>query len=437
MRTIIKQKTLKNGIRVVTSSSKETSFVSYCVSFAAGTVFADKKHSGLAHFFEHCCFHSTNKHSKEEMVLIEKDHAAYSNASTSGRIMDFDGSCFAKDLYTILDLLFERLYDSKYDHKEIEDEKRIVHQEISRSLLDKKKQIFEKINKVLFPSIYVGSFKILGSHEELDDICDNDLKEFAKKYLLPSRMVVSVSGNVNISKLSKYLLKKFPEKSIEQPFVLQQEGEPKVGKNEYIEANLIENNSVKIYLHLTNDLQKGTREHISLSMLASVLSGMGFNSLFYRIIREEKQLVYSIATYLESYGKTEYFCIAFETTKLKDVLTEICNVLVDVAKNGVDERLLNHYKQWKKRSIEKRNEDIYGRPPHLASSKILCDEDCSQKYYDKIDGLALSMTNDDVKSAAKMVLNTGRIVIATDSKLFGEEQAKEFTKLFSKAKKKI
>jgi len=34
-------------------------------------------------------------------------------------------------------------------------------------------------------------------------------------------------------------------------------------------------------------------------------------------------------------------------------------------------------------------------------------------------------------------LNTGRIVVATDSKLFGEEQAKEFTKLFSKAKKKI
>lgn len=436
MRTSIEQKTLKNGIKVITHESRQTSFASFCIAFGAGAHVVKKKETGLAHIVEHCIMNSTKKHTKEELSAFEKDHAASSNAATGEYFMSFIGDCFSKDLFLMLDVAFERIFEPAFDEKETEEEKQIIHQELDRELKSKRRIRDLKIEKTLFPKTYYNSLDTLGSHEGIDSVKVADLKKFAANYLTVKNMVVSVTGNVKIEQLSKYLLKKFKEKA-QTGACVERACEKITAKSCYVNANLIENNSFRIYFHITDEWERKDRNFRAFFELADVLAGVGKESVLRQVLREQKQLVYSVFCRVCRTNKSSYLYIEFETTKLEQVFEQVVKVLLDVAKNGVSERLLNQSREKQRREILSREEDIRGRNPGSNAIDILFGQECSIKLFKELDEMDLSLTNEDVKAAAKKLLQNNRIVIAGDSKEFGEDCFKIFMKYYKKACKEF
>ena len=436
IRTKIEQRVLPSGIRVLAQTSKDTSFVQFSIAFAAGSKFVKNKETGLAHFLEHCIMNSTKKHTDVELSQMERDRAAKSNAMTSAHCMQFVGSCFAKDIYYMMDIMFERIFEPAFKEDETENEKKIVYQEIERRMRDKQALKHFAIQEQLYPKTHLHPDDNLGTCEGLAGVTTQDLRRYAKQRFKPSNMVVCVAGNVSIGALCKYLNGKF-EKSNIKPYVIKRESEIIKEKNAFIETNVIGNNQCVISIHTTDNFVRGSKQSLAYYMLSQVLSVVGKESVLNKRIREEKQLVYGIGTGAENWGKSQYCQIFFETTKLEEVFKEINNVLSDVAIHGVDERLLMQAKESIKRNILQRNEDIYGRSPTRMAADILFGEDCSMENFQKEDDILLGLTNEDIKNAAKSLLQNNRIVIATDSNVFGKKDSRKFIKYYNKACEKI
>ncbi len=182
------------------------------LSFDYGAMHDEAGLEGTAHFLEHMLFKGSDLF--EDQKATQEFGKVYAldtlNASTSLYHLKLTAKCLPQNLETVLNGLFDMVNTTKLRPSDVEDEKKVIVQEIWRTYLNKKHLEYNKMNAEnawfdIPEFIRVGL--AFGWPDSVERIEQKDLKKAQEKYLIKNNLTICIAGNLESIDEVKNILK--------------------------------------------------------------------------------------------------------------------------------------------------------------------------------------------------------------------------------------
>lgn len=332
-----------NGLRLVVNTSKNKDIVSFKIFVKAGSMDEDADNLGTAHFLEHMFFKSTNKHSAKELLTTFDYLGANQNAYTSNTKTCYFFQCLSENVKNCVELYSEMFFNTNFSEEEIENEKNVIIEELKRDEdIPSSKCIRLAVGSMFHKTPY--EHDIIGTEESVRNVTKQKLIDFKNKFYNPQNLVISVSGNVGISQISKlvekYFIKKFNN---EGTFVREDKFYKLKAREKYVAFN---KNNQQSCVYVITDLGNLSVHKRRVYMLYYAILGLDMSSKLFQKIREEKGYVYDISANSTVLLKNSFGEIIFQTSSenVDEALNEIQKIIKDCATGDITEEELNKVK---------------------------------------------------------------------------------------------
>ena len=191
--------TLSNGIRIILSHTPSRVVYSG-VYINVGSRDEHGEDEGIAHFIEHTLFKGT-EHRRAWHILNRIDGVGGElSAFTTREETCVYATSLAEHLPRCLELFADMLFHSTFPETEIEKEKDVVLEEINTYNDIPAERIGDQFEEMVYEGHPIAH-KILGTKRTVRHFTSERLRERLRQYYTPSRMVVSVVGNVDFGRL--------------------------------------------------------------------------------------------------------------------------------------------------------------------------------------------------------------------------------------------
>ena len=193
--------TLPNGIKIILSHtpSRVTYSGVYINVGSRDEVGADE---GMAHFIEHSLFKGT-EHRKAYHILNRIDGVGGElNAFTTKEETCVYASSLSEHLERCLELFADILFHSTFPLNEIEREKDVVLEEINSYNDSPSELIYDQYEELAYEG-HPLAHNILDTKRNVKKFTPERLRRHMERNYTPERMVVTVSGNVEMGRLVK------------------------------------------------------------------------------------------------------------------------------------------------------------------------------------------------------------------------------------------
>ncbi len=192
----IQQRTLPNGLKVVSLQDKSSPTVSIHVWYNVGSKDDPQGRSGFAHMFEHLMFKSTKNMPNEKMDRLTEDVGGFNNASTYDDFTNYYEVVPSNYLESLLWAEGERMVNLNVDEKNFASERDVVKEEFRQRILANPYgmlfgQYLEKLSFTTHPYKRPG----IGNLDELQAATVDDANAFYKTYYRPDNAVLIVVGD--------------------------------------------------------------------------------------------------------------------------------------------------------------------------------------------------------------------------------------------------
>jgi zinc protease len=206
----IKQRTLPNGLRVVSLQDNSSPTVSIHVWYNVGSKDDPEGRSGFAHMFEHMMFKSTKNMKSEMFDRLTEDVGGYNNASTWDDYTNYYEVVPSNYLETLLWAEAERMVNLNVDEATFASERDVVKEEFRFRILSQPYgrlfgQHLEKLSYTTHPYRRPG----IGNLDELSAATPADANSFYKLYYRPDNAVLIVVGDFDPAQLDAWTDKYF------------------------------------------------------------------------------------------------------------------------------------------------------------------------------------------------------------------------------------
>ena len=173
-----------SGLTLLYDKNNINNSTSIDVTFDCGAR-CDGEKAGLSHFCEHMFFTGTDKLSKQDVTKRYIDFIK-SNAYTNYSEIRFTGSVITKRLCDYLIAVQDMICNSTFTKRAIEEEKKIVIQEIV-SDTDRHFRHAGRLSAYELYGLECFAKGVLGTAESVNSITSKDIKSYVKKYHLMIR----------------------------------------------------------------------------------------------------------------------------------------------------------------------------------------------------------------------------------------------------------
>ncbi len=191
----IKQRTLPNGLKVVSVQDNSSPTVSIHVWYNVGGKNDPMGRSGFAHLFEHMMFKSTKNMPNEKMDRLTEDVGGYNNASTWDDFTNYYEVVPSNYLETLLWAEAERMVNLNVDETNFQSERSVVQEEFRTSVLNPPYgRFFEYISSLSYEK-HPYKRGVIGNLEELDAATREDANKFYKSFYRPDNAYLIVVGD--------------------------------------------------------------------------------------------------------------------------------------------------------------------------------------------------------------------------------------------------
>ena len=214
-----RDRTLPNGLRVLSVGDHSSPTVSIQVWYKVGSKDDPEGRSGFAHLFEHMMFKGTRNMKDEMMDRLTEDVGGFNNASTSDDFTNYYEVVPSNYLETLLWAEAERMGSLNVDDKNFKSERAVVQEEFrSRILAPPYGRLFYAIEKRSFTT-HPYRRPGIGSLEELDAATLEDVQTFFSTFYRPDNATLIVVGDFDEKQLDAWVDKYFgrvpkPNKSV-------------------------------------------------------------------------------------------------------------------------------------------------------------------------------------------------------------------------------
>lgn len=329
---------LPNGQTLVVQEVRNNPIVTIDTWVRTGSINETDSNSGVAHFLEHLFFKGTKKHPVGEFDRILESKGAIINAATSKDFTHYYITIPSVYFNTALDLHADMLTDPQIPRKELEQERKVVLEEISKDLNTPAKKVYNNLNEMMY-SHHPYKRKVIGSADVISTIRREEILEFFNNYYAPSNMVTVIVGDVDTAKVIEQVSEAFNtnyKKPIKKHFRKEFPLFAQKRKVEYLDT---QSGYMMVGFRGVN---VSDNDMFALDVLAEILGG-GKSSKFYRNIKEQKGLAFSISASNGSYKDDGIFYInanymPINVEKLEKAIFDEINY---IQKYGVTEEELN------------------------------------------------------------------------------------------------
>ena len=172
---------LPNGQTLVVQEVRNNPIVTVDTWVKTGSVNENDANSGVAHFLEHLFFKGTKKHPVGEFDRILESKGAIVNAATSKDFTHYYITIPSEYFETALDLHSDMLTNPQIPRKELEKERKVVLEEISKDGNNPSKKVYENLNEMMY-SYHPYKRKVIGSADVISTITREEILEFFNNY---------------------------------------------------------------------------------------------------------------------------------------------------------------------------------------------------------------------------------------------------------------
>ncbi len=285
-----KNKTLENGVRLVTIPMKDHPTVTVLVMTEAGSINEAEDKHGIAHFLEHMAMKGGEKYKTPYDVSSTLDSVgASSNAFTGQEYTGYYAKGNPKHFSTLFDVISDIYLKARVDEEELSKEKGVIIEEINMYKDTPRIYVQDLFYRAVYGDQPAGRHP-LGTKETVSALTREDFISFLKKHYVAENTIVVVAGKFDSKKVEKEVKEKYGKmpriKRPGRPRVLEGQSEPKF---------LVESRKTdQLHVNLGVRALKASDKKVPvLLVLNSVLSG-GMSGRLFQKLREEMGVCYYI-----------------------------------------------------------------------------------------------------------------------------------------------
>lgn len=389
--------TLKNGLRIITSSYPQLETVSLGIWIKTGSAYEKQEVNGISHFLEHMSFKGTKTRSALQISEAIEDVGGQSNAYTSREFTAYYAKMLKNDTELALDVLSDSLMNSTFPEEEIKKEREVVVQEIKQTIDTPDDIIFDYFQSNAFKDQALGR-SILGPKEIVRGFTRKTLQDYLQTNYAAENMVVCAVGNIDHDKFVKMAEQRMQGIQPKTNFVPE---EQKYIGGFYAEKRNIEQAHVILGFR---GMPYSTEQYYPI-ILFSTLFGGGMSSRLFQEIREKRGLVYSVYSFTSSHTQDGIFGI-YAGTGRKDLPT-LMPVIIEEIKKVCDQKVLQ--KELDRAKTQLKANMLMSLESSSSVAEVLARQ---HLIYNRIIPIAEmverieKVTLDDIQNVAQTVFNT-------------------------------
>lgn len=394
---------LQNKAEVCLVPLKDAQSTTVLIMFPVGSRYESFKLNGVSHFIEHLFFKGTKKRPTTLKLTSEIDRlGAEYNAFTSKEYTGYYIKSAAKYLETSLDILSDMIFNSLFDAREMEREKKVVAEELKMY----KDNPLMNIETVFEHTLYNGSplgWDIGGTVKHVLAYKRDDVLKYRDTYYLPSQMKIIIAGAVDSK--TKNLVEQYFEShtSVKKPHT---EFKPVVfGSTKQNERMVVEHKTtdqVQMMLGFPGFSHMDSRIHAE-TVMNTILGGSMSSRLFIQI-RERRGLAYVVRSGADQFRDTGYTFVraGLEAKNINKALSVITSEVEKMTEKGASKKELEDAKTHIRGSFTLSLEDSSVQANYYARQLLFHSTiETPDEVLMKID----QVTHDDVKAVAKKLFN--------------------------------
>jgi zinc protease len=284
----MKERTLANGLRVVTVQDNSTPTVSLHVWYDVGGKNDPPGKSGFAHMFEHMMFKATKNMPNEKMDRLTEDVGGFNNASTWPDYTNYYEVVPSNHLETLLWAESDRMVNLNVDETNFASERDVVKEEYRQGVLAPPYgKLYWLLDDITFQK-HPYRRGVIGNLDELSAATRADAEAFYKTYYRPDNAVLIIVGDFDQKQLDSWIDKYFgriPKPSGEIPRVT-------VTEPEWTTERRFNETGPRVPFPATAVVYRAPRTNHpdipALRIAASILSGGESSRLYQSLIRSQQ-----------------------------------------------------------------------------------------------------------------------------------------------------
>jgi predicted Zn-dependent peptidase len=341
--TIKEQKTVKyeNGLTSILINNKNNLVASVIVFVMVGSVNENSYQTGLSHFLEHLMFKVIKNYIGDMMTRKIENMGGYINAATTKEFTMYYINIQKDGLEESIRMLADSIQNPLFMQSEIDVEKKVVIEEIQRHFDNPISVLYEKFYETIYTKSALRN-SIIGTSHIITNISYKEVYNYYRSHYIPEKMVVVVSGNFDEFSVKKLIYETFGKfKKQTKPI------DPLLIEEACIGKDVVEYGEVELGYMITGFLGPSVNEEdIYVADLAVNILGGGKTSRLYRVIYEQKHLVYTIESFFVTGKGTGniYIISTFDPKNLEDIKIEIKKQIENIISEGITEEELNRVK---------------------------------------------------------------------------------------------
>ncbi len=201
--TQTKEYELENGLRVFLYEKHTLPLINCSVAVNLGTKDESEETSGLVHILEHyILFRGTQLRSGTQISQDIRRHGAYFNAYTGLDLSVFEISLPSEHADFALINQKEILFNLKIDQEQLDEEKKVILEEISQVQDDPIKYA----TSLVYQNLFVGhpyQKPVYGKKEVIENATADQLEDFYRNFFVPQNCTLAIVGDFKIDEMEE------------------------------------------------------------------------------------------------------------------------------------------------------------------------------------------------------------------------------------------
>jgi predicted Zn-dependent peptidase len=298
--------TLKNGLRLLTTSMPGMRSASIAFFFAVGSRYESDRIAGVSHFIEHMLFKGSRNYSSAKLIseAIEGVGGNF-NGSTGKELTSYTARVPSEHLPIVLSVLTDMIRYPLFDPVEMEKERSVIIEELSATQDDPQEWVGLLVEETMWPKLPLGRDDA-GSIETVTHLERQQMLDYLHTYYRPNSLVISIAGNIDQQQVIEQVEQLFGDWDAGTiPGWTQSLPPLGIPTTRIIKKKTEQTNICLSTLGVSYD----SPDYYTF-LLINALLGDGMSSRLFQTIREERGLAYDIGSYFNSYYETGNFIVS-------------------------------------------------------------------------------------------------------------------------------